>query len=56
MKTQHTKHAMYKLAYHFVWCPKYRKRLLVGPVAILVEQVIREICARNEWEIGALNI
>ncbi len=30
MDAQHTKHVTYKLAYHFVWCPKYRKKLLVG--------------------------
>lgn len=56
MKTQQTKHTTYKLAYHFVWCPKYRKRLLVGRLAVFVEQIIREVCEAQEWDIGALNI
>ena len=30
MDAQQTKHVTYKLAYHFVWCPKYRKKILVG--------------------------
>jgi len=25
MDAQHTKHVTYKLAYPFVWCPKYAK-------------------------------
>lgn len=56
MKTHHTKHATYKLAYHFVWCPKYRKRLLVGRLAVFVGQIIREVCEAQGWGIGALNI
>ena len=44
MDAQHTKHVTYKLAYHFVWCPKYRKKILVGKLATFVEQEIRRIC------------
>jgi hypothetical protein len=53
MDAQHTKHATYKLAYHFVWCPKYRKRILTGKIAAFVEQEIRRICEINTWTIGA---
>jgi putative transposase len=56
MDAQHTKHVTYKLAYHFVWCPKYRKKILVGGIAMLLEQEIRRICAENTWPIGAVNI
>ncbi len=28
MDAQQTKHATYKLAYHFILCPTYRKRIL----------------------------
>jgi hypothetical protein len=28
-----TKHAAYDLKYHFVWIPKYRKKMLRGKVA-----------------------
>jgi len=53
MDAQHTKHVTYKLAYHFVWCPKYRKKILVGKLATFVEQEIRRICETNIWTIGA---
>jgi putative transposase len=56
MDAQHTKHVMYKLAYHFVWCPKYRKKILVGKLATFLEQEIRCICEANTWTIGALNV
>jgi len=36
MEEQHTKHVTYKIAYHFVWCPKYRKAILTGEVAQFV--------------------
>jgi putative transposase len=56
MDAQHTKHVTYKLAYHFVWCPKYRKKILVGKLATFVEQENRRICEANTWTIGALNV
>jgi putative transposase len=56
MDAQHAKHVTYKLAYHFVWCPKYRKKMLVGKIATFLEQEIRRICAEQGWTIGAVNI
>jgi putative transposase len=56
MDAQHIKHATYKLGYHFVWCPKYRKKILVGNIATFIEQELRCICAERTWTIGALNI
>ena len=56
MDAQHTKHVTSKLGYHFVWCHKYRKRILVGKIATFVEQEIRRICADNAWEISAVKI
>lgn len=56
MEAQHTKHVTYKLAYHFVWCPKYRKKILVGKLAAFVEQELRRICVARQWSVGALNV
>ena len=56
MDAQHTKHVKYKLGYHFVWCPKYRKKILVGKIATFIEQEIRRICADHAWTTGAVNI
>ena len=56
MREQHTKHVTYKLAYHFVWCPNYRKDILKGPVAQFIESELRRLCQENGWEIGALTV
>ncbi len=36
-------HAAYDRAYHLVWSPKYRKKLLTGELAKRVEELFREI-------------
>jgi putative transposase len=56
MEEQHTKHVTYKIGYHFVWCPTYRKHILVGDVAQFVESEIRRLCEENKWTIGALHV
>ncbi len=44
-------HAKYDLKVHLVWCPKYRKRVLTGQVAIRVRDLLRQIAAENELQI-----
>jgi len=56
MDAQHTTHVTYKLAYHFVWCPTYRKKILVGKLAAFLEQEIRRLGFANTWTIGVLNV
>lgn len=56
MDAQHTKHVTYELAYHFVWCPNYRKRILTDKIATFVEQEIRRLCEVNQWVVGALHV
>ncbi len=56
MEEQHTKHVTYKIGYHFVWCPKYRKQILIGDVAQFIEAEIRRLCEENKWSIGALTV
>jgi REP element-mobilizing transposase RayT len=41
-------HAKYDLKVHLVWCPKYRKRVLTGPVATRVRDLLRQIAATDE--------
>ena len=56
MKEQHTKHVTYKIGYHFVWCPTYRKSILTGNVRDFVNAEITRLCEANHWTIGALTI
>lgn len=51
-----TAQAKYDLRYHFVWVPKYRKRVLIGQIKQRIDGMIRFCCQINEWEIFALAI
>ena len=41
-------HTRFDLKAHLVWIPKYRKKLLVGEVAIRVRDLIRQIAVEHE--------
>ena len=49
----HTKH---RLQYHLVWIPKYRKRVLLGKVAVRLNELFREAAQVNRWVIHELSI
>jgi REP-associated tyrosine transposase len=42
--------------YHVVWCPKYRRPVLGGPVAARGEEPIRVEAAGHGWRMVALEI
>ena len=43
MKARRGAHTVYRLAYHFVWIPRYRRQVLVGDIERRLEELIREI-------------
>jgi putative transposase len=47
---------IYSSKYHVVWTPKYRRPVLVGAIAKRCEQLIRQIAAKYDAEIIALEI
>jgi putative transposase len=47
---------VYNLHYHFVWCPKYRKPVLVGAVESALKQVLAEQAASLDIQIEALEV
>ena len=50
------RNCVYQTAYHVVWCPKYRKQMLVGPVSVALDAMIEEICAARGWKVIAKEI
>jgi REP-associated tyrosine transposase len=48
-----TKH---RLLFHLVFCPKYRRRVLIGDVARRLNELFTQACEMNDWEIHELNI
>lgn len=44
------------MSYHFVWCPKYRKKVLIGKIKESLEALIREKAVALNCEVHALEI
>ena len=44
-------HTKTDLKVHLIWIPKYRKRVLTGPVATRARDVLRQIALEHEIEI-----
>jgi putative transposase len=53
-QTGKTRWTHYSIAYHLVWIPKYRRKILVDEVATTCKQLIEEACERNELTLLAM--
>ena len=51
-----TTNATYDIQYHFVWIPKYRKRILTGKIKDRVKELIEQCSEINGFEVMELNI
>jgi len=49
-------HTRTRLRYHLVWIPKYRRRVLEGPVAARLDALLRQACEVNRWGLHELNV
>ena len=44
-------HTKTDLKVHLIWIPKYRKKVLVGPVALRARDLLRQIAMEHELEV-----
>ena len=56
MDYQHEQHNVHLVVYHIIWCPKRRRKVLVGPVHDRLKQIIHEVAGEHDWEIIRLTI
>ncbi len=56
MDYQHERHNVHLVVYHIIWCPKRRRKVLVGPVRDRLEQLLREVADEHGWQIIELAI
>jgi len=49
-------HTTHCLKYHLVWIPKYRKRILRGPLARRLYELLKQCAEMNQWTIDELNV
>lgn len=56
MEYKHSKHHVYLLNYHLIWCPKRRKKVLVNKIKDRLKQIIETKANDLNIEIIALEI
>ncbi|MDR2832010.1 MAG: IS200/IS605 family transposase [Rickettsiales bacterium] len=44
-------HSKYDMKVHLVWIPKYRKRVLMGQIAVRTRDLLRQVATENEIQI-----
>ena len=49
-------HTVYRLQYHLVWIPKYRKSVMVGEVATDLKRLFYQCAVMNGWWIERLAV
>jgi putative transposase len=42
--------------YHVVWCPKYRRQVLVSPVDTRLKEIIGDVCAETEADVIEMEV
>ncbi|MEU6013700.1 IS200/IS605 family transposase [Streptomyces sp. NPDC047515] len=47
---------VYALGLHVVWCPKYRRPVLDGQVAVRLRELLEQKAAERGWEITVLEV
>ena len=49
-------HTTHRLEYHLIWIPKYRKRVLRGPLARRLYELLKQCAEMNRWQVIELNV
>lgn len=56
MSYKSNKNVLYSCKYHVVWCPKYRRKVLVEPIDTRLKQIIEEVCQEHKFDILSMEI
>ena len=56
MSYKSSNNVVYSCKYHVVWCPKYRRKVLVDAVAERLKELITERCAEMNAEIIEMEV
>jgi putative transposase len=49
-------HTRHRILMHFVFCPKYRRRILEGNIASRLGELFQECCEVKRWYLHELNV
>lgn len=51
-----TKTTVSFINYHFVFCPRYRRKVLINQVDIQFKKLVQEVCAEEDWKLIAMEV
>ena len=55
-KYTHKRGLVYKNQFHIIFCPKYRRRVLIDGVDVRLREILYEVANKHDAEIKALEI
>jgi len=50
------RNVFYSCHYHVVWCPKYRRKVLVQAIETRLKEIIAQVCQEHQAEIEELEV
>lgn len=56
MKYKNNLNVVYSCKYHVVWCPKYRRKVLVDKVEIRLKELIQSICVERNFDLIEMEV
>lgn len=56
MEYEHGRNTVYLMNFHLIWCPKRRKKVLVGAVKESLDAILREVANEKGTPVLALEI
>lgn len=56
MNYKSNNNVIYSCKYHVVWCPKYRRKVLVDGVDLRLKEIIKSMCLEFDAELMELEI
>lgn len=56
MEIYKNSHAVHEIAYHIIWCTKYRNEVLVDAIEIELKQILAETCEEYGWKMEKMEV
>ena len=48
--------AVFNLGYHIIWCPKYRRKVLVEPIDARLKEGLNDTANEHGWRIEKMEV
>lgn len=56
MEYKSNKNVVYSCKYHVVWCPKYRRKVLIDGVDVRLKEIAQEVASEMSFEILEMEV